>query len=180
MKETKEIELNKKQIEAINNGATSFIILPDFLDNDEEKVIVNLYQNGKGQEAREKWGFELPLQIAQKFFVQEEFAIHQRYLMSHERDSESKYSKPVVIYRDTTPWSMNWYQANEMEEYQSRIKGTVLNVKVVKIQELDIDQVSSLNYDGIGTLEGITDSIYGKGTYESNPYVFIYTFKKEQ
>ena len=80
------IQLHPVQVEAINNGATTFIVMVDLpkkyeihnnelcIENDEVSGLVPV---GDMKEVIERYS---PLQVGQKFFMQEDFCIYENKL----------------------------------------------------------------------------------------------------
>ena len=189
----KGIELHEKQIEATNNGATVFIMKVDNVPDTHEFLEINkfkhlthdnytAYFNKKELDFGQSFNRycilkNLPLQVGQKFFIQEEC-----FYMDGEVYYNNNYTK---IGQEQHRLDYDMFNCQLAE---SRIKGTTISIEVKRVKDLTIKQ-RDLCFtwqisDAVGNTFSYTwieyfDSIYGQGTYESNPYVFIVTFEKE-
>ena len=192
--ETTGIQLHEKQIEAINNGAGAFILMIN------EKFDYNSSNDWFIMKDTKKWKIPnqimdketfiknvCPLKARQKFYVQEVFTIDKNMgnSITYQSDFQDK-----GTFEDWCEYSAStYYEAERMTYKQSRLKDfTTSTIEVKRVQDLDmVQQVTCLfNPEGCQILEWSdymirmhVDSIYGQGTYESNPYCFICTFKKE-
>ena len=183
----KGIQLHEKQIEAINNGATAFIMKVDNVPDTHEFLEINkfkhlthdnytAYFNKKELDFGQSFNRylilkDLPLQVGQKFFIQEEC-----FYMDGEVYYNNNYTK-IGQEQHTLDYDMFNCQLAE-----SRIKGIPTSIEVKRVQDITHDEVYSLYpnaHDGKypNFMHNFNEFI--GGIYESNPYVFIVTFEKE-
>jgi hypothetical protein len=165
----KPLDLPKESQEALLNGANMFIVP---IDTTEE--FINKLKNDKySVENYLKFVFS-PYQIDDEVYLQEEF-INQM---------------GRIVYSDTREFSSSGEElietSSEMEEYQSRWKGVIKNVKVVRVQDLTYIEHSKIlahcidiQHNTVPLLENF-QYLYNKQyhNYEDNPYVFLYEIER--
>jgi hypothetical protein len=196
----KNLNLPKESQEALLNGASMFIESYKFktirnwngTENKNPKVLydnnnmpygcelVDIYTD-ETSECTDYTFIETPsYQIGEEVYLQEEF-INQM---------------GRIVYSDTREFSCSGVElietASEMEEYQSRWKGVIKNVNVVKIEEITAVQIDKiLNLKSINKTGGITIENYAElidifkdwynkqyGNYDKNPYMFLYEIER--
>ena len=151
------IQLHEKQIEAINNGATAFIMM------------VNKNQQGlcppHSKQLKSFIEMFSPLQVGQKFFIQEEYCC----VVCNSYQSMNHNIKCGICHHDNS-------------ESRENLTLTTATIEVKRVQELTIGDNRKITANTCFSLSDNDwlDSIYGQGTYESNPYVFIVTFEKDK
>ena len=192
------IQLHEKQIKAINNGASAFI-MPIYIDIRKSKYGYS-HLNNKLKTSQLNSNYyqsietllehlikhDCHLQIGQKFYVQEVFTIdnNMNNSISYQSDFQDE-----GTFEDWCEYSAStYYEAKRMTYKQSKLKDfTTSTIEVKRVQDLTHYQVYNMD-SSISTpyvrrdwnnVKEWIDSIYGKGTYESNPYVFIVKIERK-
>jgi len=92
-----------------------------------------------------------------------------------------------IIYKATDPdWPYNWAPSIFMPRWASRINLKILGIRVERLQEITPDDclregIPEVEGDGLERLdkfEGLWNLIYGKDSWNQNPWVWVIGFKK--
>lgn len=159
----KPLNLPKLSQEALLNGANMFL-MPcnnELLDYDCEDFI----ETSKLLTLKES-----PYQIGDEVYLQEEFAYDGLNMLTYKNEWNN------------TKWE--WFNTSEMKEHQSRYKGVITNIKVVRVQDIIGNNKAILmnRKDHLGYIEDIFEDWYNKqyneSAYERNDYVFLYTIEE--
>lgn len=152
---SKGIELTQSQIKAYERGATMFL----FPISDEAKALLK----------KEDWIYaDSPIQKGDKdIFVQEEFT----YSMSNILYKSKQVLRDRFFYNNCIVWK----PASEMTKEQSRFTfSECIDVKVVKVQDIEIDELEKMDNIHITSL---FQEMGINRTYKDNDYVFSVEFK---
>ena len=188
----KAIVLNKIQVDSILNGATTFIMMIDDQSKDNITNIKFVLNPVNGKIVFKPLLACVPLQIGQKFFVQEDFI--EGYNDIEEKDFTKVWYKSDddleewYFSEDEATTEIPWDSASEMTYNQSRLRDMVTaTVEVKRVQDIngwERDELLGkantpiMDFNNLLKNEEAIDSEHELGTYESNPYCFVCTFEK--
>lgn len=132
---------------------------------------------------------------SQPYKIGEVVAVAQSYLSVHDEMMDGDYGDAVydpfrwAIVDDKPGWSNKMFVKADLMPHQIRIT----NVRVERLQDIsdedcvkegvwEAQQVNYTSIDGIPfspreAFAALIDKVSGKGTWESNPYVFVYEFE---
>lgn len=180
----KGIYFTDEMITAYQQGATMFIVPID------KKHSIKIEDCESIEDFISKYA---PLQKGDDFFIQEEF-----WAFGYWTDSGSEYpeepwfefskhsiKEPENIkeekkgYLTTSRWEK--LEASEMQEHQARFKDVVLDVEVIKLQDISHDISLKIHNVNIRPKYHLKYWLKKQGiTYEQNPYGFVYIAKGTQ
>ena len=191
------LNLPRESQEALLNDASMFLI-PfneyELFNLDEEFHNINtiyitnnnIYGYGTSYtdgEFENEWEIELntPYKIGDKVYLQEDFFFSNSELIDYE------YIEYCLEHTDTDIDILDeegsLLNASQMQENQSRYKAIIKDIKVIRVQEIDIDEWYNLSNIAWGTniwlsIKNWYNEQYGEKEYSKNPYVFLYEIEK--
>lgn len=213
----KPILFSTPMVQAILDGRKTMFreeISGGFLDEDEALLIAKLFQERKYEEAEKKFVFEAPNKVEDILYVQEEMTIDgdldvwyvsdDEYVEAFIDDGTKPY--PELNEEKYPEEYVGSVFAEDMPKECARIFLRVTNIRVERLQDIEIEDIENEGFDFItyepkdknkmysadehGSIDCYEDCVLewwqnlwnstSKEGYkwEANPYVFVYEFER--
>ena len=158
----KPTQLNKEQINALLNGASMLVMsIPENLQELKPTI----------RQIKSFISMFSPLQMGEEYFVQEEFMYSEVVNIIRYRIDADNNLRDDLTYEELMDYkTINWKDASQMQEHQSRLKFKCIEIEVKRVQDINVNNIPYIQtkmwaFDKWLEKQGIN--------YKENPYIFL-------
>ncbi len=129
----KPTQLNKEQINALLNGASMLVMsIPENLQELKPTI----------RQIKSFISMFSPLQMGEEYFVQEEFMYSEVVNIIRYRIDADNNLRDDLTYEELMDYkTINWKDASQMQEHQSRLKFKCIEIEVKRVQDINVNNI---------------------------------------